>query len=548
MIQAVWRRARRAPSDPPAGPRILAAGPGSPMQQLSEHDAAFLASDSAHANANVSLLHIYDQSTVPGGRLRFKTLLAHIESRMGASPLFRRKLMRLPLDLDRPYWVEDEQFDLEYHVRHIALPKPGDWRQFCIQVSRIHARPLDLTRPLWEMYVIEGLDSFVDLPPGSFALLTKTHHAALDFENDAELVTLLHDTRAEAVAAPPPAPWFAESAPAMLPLLARGAARVLRAPRRLVAPLARRALRSAPEHLALAGRRLLQDAGFEPTRFNSVVSPHRVFETRRFAAEEVERIRAAVPGATVDDVILAVCGGALRAYLDGHGELPAASLRALLTAPDGQADGADLLRGLAAMQRGLGTDIEDPLQRLREVQRQGRRHAGSRGGEPGGPQRARTDGTAPVEAAATTGPAEPGRRPTAAGLVHAAKAMARAALGESVPLAHCSITHVPGPEQPMYLCGARLTYFSAMLPIADGMGLALAVTSVEGRLIISPTSCRELLPDPERLAQCLRDSFQALLAAAEPAAPAKRSRAARARPARPRASASGRPARPSPRA
>ena len=118
----------------------------------------------------------------------------------------RRRLLRLPLGLDRPYWVDDERFDLEYHVRHIALPKPGDWRQFCIQVSRIHARPLDLNRPLWEVYVIEGLDSFLDLPAGSFALLTKTHHAALDVEHDGELTARLHDTAPTPAPPSPPAP------------------------------------------------------------------------------------------------------------------------------------------------------------------------------------------------------------------------------------------------------------------------------------------------------------------------------------------------------
>ena len=183
------------------------------MPQLSAHDATFLYSDTTHSNANVSLVHIYNQSTAPGGRVRFKTILKHIESRLDRLPILRRKLRRVPLDLDYPYWVDDGQFDLEYHVRHIALPKPGDWRQFCIQASRIHARPLDLNRPLWEIYVIEGLDGFLDLPVGSFALLTKMHHAAIDVENGNEVTMLLHDLDATPPANPPPAPWFAERPP-----------------------------------------------------------------------------------------------------------------------------------------------------------------------------------------------------------------------------------------------------------------------------------------------------------------------------------------------
>ena len=171
------------------------------MRQLSENDAVFLASESAHSNSNVSLVQIYDPSTAPGGRLQFKSLLALVQSRLHRSPIFRQKLRSVPFGLDEPYWIEDENFDLEYHVRHIALPKPGDWRQFCIQASRIHARPLDLNRPLWEIYLIEGLDSLLDLPKDSFALLTKLHHAAIDVRRGTAIITLLHDTTAAAAEA-----------------------------------------------------------------------------------------------------------------------------------------------------------------------------------------------------------------------------------------------------------------------------------------------------------------------------------------------------------
>src|SRR5512136_1958472 len=164
------------------------------MRQLRGEDPRFVYGESGHANSNITLISIYDSSTAKEGRVRFKGLLKHIESRLHLSPIFRQKLLSVPLELDFPYWIEDESFDLEYHVRHIALPKPGDWRQFCIQVSRIHARPLDLKRPLWEIYVIEGLDSLLDLPKDSFALLTKLHHAAIDVERGTEIITLLHDT------------------------------------------------------------------------------------------------------------------------------------------------------------------------------------------------------------------------------------------------------------------------------------------------------------------------------------------------------------------
>ncbi len=497
------------------------------MSQLSGHDANFLYADTARANANVSLLHIYDQSTVAGGKLRFKTLLAHIESRLDRSPVFRRRLQRVPLELDYPYWVEDANFDLEYHVRHIALPKPGDWRQFCIQVSRIHARPLDLDRPLWEIYVIEGLDSFLDLPAGSFALLTKTHHAAVDPAFSNELTALLHDASATPPVPVPPAPWFAARAPGAAAMLWRGVVSTLASPIRLARPVARAMARLAPSAFSLASESGRAAAEVPLTRFNSVVSAHRVFETRRFQLDDFKLIRTLAPGATVNDAVFAVCGGALRRYLDAEGELPDISLSALApflvrdeqlpTKRRAKRRGAepsadDVRPAMSWLQVQLGTHIADPAERLAFI------HA----------QTGASDTVARAVAVRELGDIE--AHIPAATLALTSKMLGLAALGigRRRALANCSITNVPGPAIPLYLCGARMTYFSAIMPITDGMGLAFAVTSYDGQLVISPTSCRELLPDPELFAQCLRESFQDALARAMPAkspCPARRAAA-----------------------
>jgi diacylglycerol O-acyltransferase / wax synthase len=150
------------------------------MQQLSGMDASFVYLETAAAPMHVASVAIYDPSTAPGGRVTFKGILATVEARLQLARAFRQRMVRVPLDLDHPYWIEDGDFDLEFHVRHIALPKPGDWRQLMIQVARLDSRHLDLSRPLWEMYVIEGLDNVENLPPGSFAVMQKTHHAAVD--------------------------------------------------------------------------------------------------------------------------------------------------------------------------------------------------------------------------------------------------------------------------------------------------------------------------------------------------------------------------------
>lgn len=504
------------------------------MRQLSEHDAAFLYSDSAHANSNVTLIHIYDQSTAPGGRVRFKDILAHIEGRLHRSPIFRQKLKRLPFDFDFPYWVEDDNFDLEFHVRHIALPKPGDWRQFCIQVSRIHARPLDLNRPLWEMYVIEGLDSFVDLPPGSFALVTKLHHAALDVEEGSEITSLLHDTTPKPHPPEPPEPWFPETPPGELSMMARGLVGSVWPPSRLVRPGLNLMRTLAPMVTTFVNDVLNRPARIALTRFNAPVSPYRAFETRRFPLDDFKRIRDLVPGARINDAVLAVCGGALRHFLDMQGELPSVSLWAMAPVYMRDAESEPgARREVAWIRVQLGTDIADPVERLRAIHEQ----TASELMERGVGARELTDSR--LHASAAT-------------LAFTSKFLTRAAMevDKRAPRANCTITNVPGPDEPLYLIGARMTYFSALMPITDGQGLVFAVTSYDDKIIVSPTFCREQMPEPEVFAQSVRDSFQEYLAIADARRATKRATPTRKKVAsttlirtgRPEATVSSRPA------
>ena len=476
------------------------------MRQLSEHDAAYIYSDSAHANSNVTLLHIYDQSTAPGGVVRFKQILAHVECRLGQLPVFREKIRRVPLDLDYPYWIEDESFDIEYHVRHIALPKPGDWRQFCIQAARIHARPLDLQRPLWEMYVIEGIDSFLDLPVGSFAVLLKVHHAAIDVARGNEITTLLHDISADSPPPAPPVPWFPEDAPGSLNLLLRTGANVVTFPLRIAQPLRRNWATVKSAARTFAGEFLGRPQEFPLTRFNSEVSPHRVFETRRFALQDFKAIRGLTGGATVNDVVLAVCAGGLRRYLDLQGELPGESLVATTPVAVRAAGGKKGTGGDAAsfswVRLELGTDIADPVARLAAI------HALSSSSE------------VMAQAVSARELVDLAEHAPSAAIAITSKMLrsASALLGNWAPLANCAITNVPGPQVPLYLQGARLTYLSAIMPISDGMGLVFSVTSYSDMVIVSFTGCYEQLPDPEVFALCLRDSFQEYLALVRPKA------------------------------
>src|SRR4051812_49409129 len=195
------------------------------MEQLSGHDASFIYLETPNAHMAGGSLMIYDPSTAPdGGQVTFKGILANLEPRLHMAKSFRQKLVRVPMDLDHPYWVDDADFDLEYHVRHIALPKPGDWRQLCILSARLLSHPLDMKRPLWEMYVIEGLENVEGVPDGSFAIPSKVPHAAMDGASGMEMTTAIHDLEPVGNPPPPPGEWKPEREPTQYELMSRAAA------------------------------------------------------------------------------------------------------------------------------------------------------------------------------------------------------------------------------------------------------------------------------------------------------------------------------------
>ena len=167
------------------------------MQQLSPVDSFFVYNEHSNTPLHISPIMIYDPSTAENGAVSFQDVLETFRSRLHLSPVFRRKLVKVPFNLDNPYWVEDKDFDLEFHVRHTAVPKPGDLRQLNILLARLHSRPLDLTRPPWEAYVIEGLDHLKGFPPGFFAMYLKIHHSAIDGATGNQIIEALHDLTPE---------------------------------------------------------------------------------------------------------------------------------------------------------------------------------------------------------------------------------------------------------------------------------------------------------------------------------------------------------------
>src|SRR5215210_180947 len=265
-----------------------------------------------------------DPSTAPGGVLECGDMKRLLEERLPLLPPFRWRLVEVPLGLDYPYWVDDQDFDLDFHVRELALPAPGSDQQLAEQLARIFARPLDRARPLWELYVIHGLRG------GHVAALTKIHHALIDGMSGAEIMGLLLDTEPTGRELPPAPEPPRETKPGDLEMLGRG---LLGLPRY---PL--RALRAVPRTVpnledtpfgTLPGAGTLGRLAGRPssslrapkTSFNGRVSPHRRFAFGQLTLDDVKEAKNA-HGCTVNDVVVSMCAGVVRRWLIDHSELP----------------------------------------------------------------------------------------------------------------------------------------------------------------------------------------------------------------------------------
>ncbi len=475
------------------------------MQQLSKEDSRLLDRDVPHSNVSSTGVYIYDPSTAEGGELSFPDILDHIESRLHLSPIFCRKLAEIPLGLDRPYWIGDEYFELEDHVRHVALPKPGTWEQFCVLAARIHSRPLDLSRPLWEMYVVEGLDLIEGFPKGSFALLTKIHHAAIDTGLGMEIMAALHDSssgfsgKARSVNSHICVP---EEAPDSIEMLLRTSYKYATSPLRMLRPVRKVISKTTPDMIKFYGGQLTHSKGVHLTRFNREVSSRRVWQSCGFDLSDVLAIKRAVPGVMVHDVVLAICGGALSRYLLTKQEMPETSMVGMVPVvkqKQRKAQGNNL--EVFFFNQSMHTEIADPLERLAAI--------GKDSADNGN-----LDGA--IDAKALMDNDQYASSETMAQASRQLTTQMAKTFGEP-PRAHCCITNVPGTQEPLFLKGAKMAYTSGLAPLSEGLGLVMIANSYNGKLYISSTSCREILPDPEVFDSCIKESFEDLkTAASEP--------------------------------
>ena len=475
--------------------------------RLTGLDASFLHLE-AQGTAHMHVAGIY---VFAGPGPGYDELVAHLLARLDLVPRYRQRLATVPLGQGRPVWVDDPHFNVRYHVRHTALPAPGGDEELKRLAGRLMSQQLDRHKPLWEMWLIEGLED------GRFAIVGKTHHALVDGISGVDISTVLFDASPEPAPVPRAAePWVPRPVPTGPQLLgealvergtipgeiARGARATLRAPRRVLAR-ARDGLQGVGA-LAWAG---LDAAPRSP--LNVEIGPHRRYEWVDAELDRFRAIKSALDG-TVNDVVLSVVALALGRWLRGRGEeTTGLRLRAMVPV----SVRADVERGalgnrVAAFYAPLPVGLEDPVEAFREVHEATRRLKGS--GQAVGAQ-VLTDlaGFAP---------------PTI--MSQAARLMSRQRVFNLV------VTNVPGPQQPLYLLGRRLEAMYPVVPLAAGQALGIAILSYAGRLGFGLLADHDALPDLDGLAGDLRGAIDDLAAAAgagdPPRTPARR-RPARAR-------------------
>jgi diacylglycerol O-acyltransferase / wax synthase len=468
------------------------------IKQLSPQDAQFLYIQTASSLTHIMGVYIFDPSTAPGGKVRFKDIIKHIASRVDSSPVFKRRLYRLPMDVDHPYWVEDEYFDVEAHMLHSRLPEPGDWRQFCILTARHFSRPMDMNRPLWDIYVVEGLDRIDGVAPGSYAILHRVHHSAIDGVSGAASFVALSDIDA---GGNPIVPLPAHREPlGDEPTTAGIVTRAMRANVTSPVKLMNAMLKFAPAVISAAQRSATtrndgMRGGVPETRFNAAISPHKAFEAAMFPLKQIAEIRQLVLGSTVNDVVLAICSGALRMYMQLHKELPEEPLVAVAPVNARKSNGEADTPGnnISAMSVKLPTHIADPIKRLIAIQSYTK---DAKEAKAGLSARIMTDLSKHIPGATMAGVAR---------LLTSKRFAPRQT--------NLFISNVPGPQFPLFMNGAKLTHQYGLGPLANNMGLFIAALSYNGNISFSITTDRKIMPDVEFFRKCIQASFAELRAA-----------------------------------
>jgi diacylglycerol O-acyltransferase len=485
------------------------------MRQLTSLDAQFLAVESARTYGHVGGLAVYDPATAPGGRLEISDVCKLVSERLHLLPPFRWRLVEVPFGLDHPYWIEDPDFDLDFHIRDSAVPPPGDDRRVAETVARIFARPLDRRRPLWELYLIHGLEG------DRVALLTKVHHSVVDGVSGSEILTVLLDTSPDGRELPPTdGPVEPERVPGELEMLGRGLMGLPLQPLRAIrsAPTALTNLTALPGATAFPGvptltratasvRKRLGGADRDPaileattarpprTSFNGRISGHRRFSFGQLSLDTVKAIKNEA-GVTVNDVVVSLCAGALRDWLKARDELPAKPLVAMVPVSVRTEEQMGTFGNRVSMMIvPIPTHEADPRRRLQRTHTLLR---GAKSRHKAVPADLLTDATSFI--------------PPAVASLAARTTME--VMGRTRPPVNVVISNVPGPRIPLFCAGAKLEAHYPVSVVVDGVGLNITVMSYLDHLDFGIVADRDQVEDVWSLMDGLSHSFDELTEAA----------------------------------
>jgi len=462
------------------------------MDRLSGLDASFLYLETPAQLMHVCGVIVMDPRTMPTP-YSFDHMQSEIDRRVKDVPTFTRKLRRVPMGLDHPIWVHDKQFDIERHVHRLALPQPGGYKELVSLTAHLAALPLDRSRPLWEMWIIEGYDD------DRIVCFSKMHHATVDGVSGSNLIS--HLCALEPDAEPLALGGEQEHGRDVGARELFGRALVSTATRplnaaRLLAPSA--ALVTKTVGRAREGTAMAAPFSAPRTSFNGTITGHRSIGLTDISLDDIKAVKKAT-GTTVNDVVLAVTGGALRAYLDERGELPDSSL--LATVPVSVRESSQRSTGankVSALFAKLGTDVEDPLERLQqmaEANKNAKEHHNA------------------ISADSLQDWAE-FAAPRTFGL--AVRAYAGLRLAEKHPVVHnLVISNVPGPPVPLYFMGARIEALYPLGPVFHGAALNITVMSNNGAMHVGAIACRESMPDPDALVRHFPEELARLKKAVE---------------------------------
>lgn len=463
------------------------------VERLSGLDAAFLYVETPSHHMHVSMVSMFDASTVPGG-YSFEKVRGVIEERLPLIPMFRRRLVEVPFRLHHPIWIDDPDFDLDYHVRRIGAPAPGGVEELCELAGDFTSRPLDRTRPLWEMCIVEGLHD------GRIGVMAKVHHSTVDGVSGAEVMVHLFDLEPEPAprdapeVAEPPAP---ERVPSDLELVGYAAWSLARTPFRIAAKVPG-TVRSFVD--VVRGRRTEGPNAPTPftaprTSLNAAITAHRKVAAVTLPFDDVKSVKRAL-GCTVNDVVLALCSGALRRYLDERGELPSTPLVAVvpISVRNDPAVPTAGSNQVSAMFTSLATDRADPIERLEAVSAVSRAAKAEHNAIGAKMLRDWAEFATPALF-------------TRASRLYSSMGLA----GRHRPIHNLIVSNVPGPPFPLYLAGARLELLCPLGPVMEGAGLNVTVISYMDSLDIGLIACRETVPGLWDLAHGFRDALAELM-------------------------------------